>query len=70
MAHSRPISGWAATACWISAWTKAPTEKVLVSAMGVSSTPSSWTWTSPVLFPKPFTTETAAGTLSMNTSPP
>jgi hypothetical protein len=65
----RPISGSAAMARRISAAAQVPAAKVLVSRIGVSSVPSSFTCTSPTLLPKPFSTAAAATGLSRNRSP-
>src|ERR1035437_7601281 len=65
----RPVSGLAAMHWRICAMTTAATEKVLVNAIGVSSRPSSATWTRPTLLPKPLSTTAAAGTRSRNRSP-
>lgn len=67
--HSRPMPGLARMAARICACATAPTPKVLVSAIGVSSVPSSSTCTRPTLLPKPLITDAAAGTLSRNGSP-
>src|SRR5512143_2120687 len=66
----RAMPGFAATAARICAVATVPTENVLVSAIGVSRTPSSPTWRSPTLLPKPLTTAAAAGTFSRKGSPP
>ena len=58
------MSGCAAMAARIWAVAISPTEKVFVSAIGVSSTPSSFTWIRPTLLPKPLMTTAAAGTFS------
>ncbi len=47
-----------------------PTLRVLVSTIGVSIVPSSFTWVEPASFPKAFPTNTAPATLSWNTLPP
>ena len=41
------------------------THRVQVRRMGVSNSPSSWTWVTPRSFPKPFPTWMAAGTRLM-----
>ena len=56
----RPMSGLAAIARRISALAQVPTAKVLVSRIGVSSTPSSFTCIRPMLLPNPFSTTAAA----------
>ena len=69
VAVCRPVSGSAAMARRISALAQVPTAKVLVSRIGVSSTPSSLTCIRPTLLPKPFSTTAAATGLSWNRSP-
>ena len=61
--QARPIWGLEPMAWRICALATAPTANVLVSAMGVSSTPGSSTWIRPQLLPKPLGTVAAAGTL-------
>ena len=64
----RPISGSARSARRISAFAQVPTPNVLVSRIGVSSQPSSFTCISPTLLPNPFSTCAAANGRSWNRS--
>ncbi|MET4685018.1 hypothetical protein ABIE19_002967 [Brevundimonas faecalis] len=60
---------------WFSVQSRTPsipraTDRVFVRTIGVSISPSSLIWVAPASLPKPLATDSPAGTLSRNRSPP